>query len=66
VLDVVAPRGEDDDRDVARLAQLLGHGEAVHLRHHDVQDDEVRPDRAGLLEGLGAVVRSLYAVALFV
>ena len=65
-VDVVAAGGEDDDGDVAGLAELLADGEAVHLGHHDVEDDEVRADGLGLLERLLAVVGGFDAEALVV
>ena len=65
-VDVVAARGEDDHGDVARLAELFADGEAVHLRHHHVEDDEVRLEGLRLFERLLAVVRSLDPEALVV
>ena len=65
-VDVVAAGREDDDRDVAGLAELLADGQAVHLRHHDVEHDQVRADRPGLLQRLLAIVRRLYTISLVI
>ena len=39
VVRLVAGREEDDRHVVAARAQLAGHGEAVHVRHHHVEHD---------------------------
>jgi hypothetical protein len=49
--------GHHDDRDAARLGVLLQPAAdfpAVEVGHHDVQQDEVGPGLAGLLDGIGA------------
>ena len=56
---VVGAGGEDDDGDVARLAQLAADLEAVHLRHHDVEDDQVGLVGLDLLQRLTAVIGGL-------
>ncbi len=51
-------RGDHDDRDRPErrvLAHPLQHLEAVHLRHHDVEEHEVDLARAEDFEGLAAV-----------
>ena len=51
---------QEDDRDLTGVlarAQLLGDAPAVHRRQHDVEQDEVRPLRAGKSECLLAVRR---------
>ena len=65
-VDVVTAGGEDDHRHVAGLADLLADGQAVHLRHHYVEDDEVRAHRLRPLERLLAVRRGLDPEALVV
>ena len=54
VVDRVARRDEDDGQLTALLAQPAGHGEAVHVGEHDVEDAEVGLVVAGDLERLGA------------
>ena len=64
LVDVVVAGGEDDDGNVGCLAQLFADGEAVHLRHHYVEDDQVGVDGARLLQRLFAVVRLFHPEAL--
>ena len=54
------PCGEEDDRDLARalvLEELLGDPPAVEPRHHHVEEDDVRPPLARLVEPARAVGR---------
>ncbi len=64
LVDVVVARGEHDHGDARALAQLAADGESVHLRHHDVEYDEVRVGRARLLQRLLAVERLNHIEAL--
>jgi hypothetical protein len=57
LVDVVVTGGQHDHRHAGGLAQLAADGQAVHFRHHDIQDDEVGVDGARLLQRLLAVVR---------
>jgi hypothetical protein len=41
LVDLVVARSQHDDRDVATSPQLLADLEAVHLRQHEVEDDEI-------------------------
>ncbi len=54
----------DDRRRDACLAQGAAHVEAVHLRQHDVQQDEVPPSLFAELQALQAVGGVLRLVAL--
>ena len=56
-------RGQDDDRQVGLGLDLAGQGQAVHARHHHVDDQQVRPRRAQPAEGLVAVARGRDLVA---
>jgi hypothetical protein len=51
--------GEDDDGYVGALAEPAADGETIHVRHHDVEDDEMglKPDERGqaFLTGLGGM-----------
>jgi hypothetical protein len=61
-------RGQEDDRDVAPLRRSLDTRaglETVHLRHHDVQQDQVRPHRGQHVERLSAVGGDADRVAFF-
>ena len=59
------PRGEEDDRDVLGVAELelAAHLVAVHARHGDVEEDEVRVAGEGELETLLAAGRGEHLVA---
>ena len=50
-------RGEDDDRQVRLCLDLAREGQAVHPRHHHVDDEEVGPRRSQAAECLVAVPR---------
>ena len=50
-------RREDDDRQVGMGLDLAGEGQAVHARHHHVDDEQVRPTGTQPPEGLLAVAR---------
>ena len=52
-------RGQDDDREVGPALDLAGEGQAVHPRHHHVDDQEVRPAALQAAERLVAVARGL-------
>ena len=57
---VVRHGGHEDDRNVPRLrvlAQTPGHLEAVHSRHHHVEQDQLRPVQARQCDGVGTVAR---------
>ncbi len=57
LLERLVERGQEDHRHVAgRFVRLepLAHGEAVEVRHHHVEQHEVRRVGAGALEALGA------------
>ena len=56
-------RREDDDRQVGPGLDLAGEGQAVHPRHHHVDDEEVRPAGPEPAEGLVAVAGGLDLVA---
>src|SRR5262249_37133978 len=43
LVDLAAPRGEQDHRHVAEVAEPLERLETVELRHREVEDDEVGP-----------------------
>src|SRR5262245_12412368 len=63
---LLAPRSEQDDRHLARrfvLAETPCHLEAVHLRHHHVEDREIRPRAPSKLERLSAVTCLEHRVA---
>ena len=50
-------RGEHDDLGGrSTLAELWQGSEAVHARHREVEEDEIRPQPVGCLDGLGAVL----------
>src|SRR5699024_652855 len=52
----VVAGGEEDDGSVhADLAQAPGDGEAVHVRQHDVEDEEVDVGLLGQAQGLRTV-----------
>src|SRR5919198_1305326 len=54
----LGPRGEEDDRDPARLLveeELLGDAPAVEPGHHHVEEDHVGLLRPGLLEAARAI-----------
>src|SRR5699024_11237612 len=52
----VITRGEEDDGSVhADLAQAASDGEAVHVRQHHVEDEEVDVGMFGQAQGRGAV-----------
>ena len=57
---------EDDDGNLGKLANGLGQLDAVHLRHGEICDDQVRLVFAETFEGLNSVVsyRDLIAAAL--
>ncbi len=62
----VRARGEDDDRGrliAGNLAYLPHDFDAVHVGHHEVEEDEVEIVRAGEVERLGAVAGLADAVA---
>ena len=64
---LVAAGGEHEDgreAEVRVLAQALARLEPVHLRHHDVEHDDVGPLGAGEAEALGAVLRGQHVEAL--
>ena len=56
---------QQDDRHRAAFAQLAHDLDAVEVRHHDVEQDDVRPDLLGLLERLLAAVGGDDAEAFF-
>src|SRR3954468_3009213 len=57
--------GEEDDRHPRALrAEALGDVEALHVRQHDVEHDEVRAERGDLRERVGAGAGGLDAEAL--
>jgi len=63
----VVERGDHDHGHVARARvglDALEHGEAVELRHHHVEQDEVERRRREHLEGAAAARRALDGVAL--
>jgi hypothetical protein len=63
LVDLAAPRREQDDRHVAQVAQPLERLEAVELRHRDVEHDEVcRPGVEGAQRGATVCCR-LHRVA---
>ncbi len=43
-VEVVAARGEHDDRQLAGLADAAAHLDAVHPRQHEVEQDEFGPE----------------------
>ena len=47
-----ALRRQQDDRDRPLLAKLPHDLDPVEVRHHDVQEDDVRADLLGLREGV--------------
>jgi len=54
----IAARGDQDDGDEGEALvglELAAHLEAVELGHHDVEQDEVGQERAGLGQGLRTV-----------
>src|SRR5881628_2965 len=58
--------GEYDDLHVLEgrvLADLLTHLEPAPLRHHDVEQDQVRPETFRAPQGLLSVARDLHFVA---
>ena len=54
---LVVAGGEHDDRNLARCPQALTHLQAVKLREHDVEDDEIHSFALELLQRLLAVPR---------
>ncbi len=56
---------QKDHRDRAALPQLTHDLDAVEVRHHDVEEDDVRADILGLLERLFAAVGGDDAETLF-
>src|SRR4051812_2686417 len=56
---------QQDDRDGAPLPELAHDLDPVEVGHHDVEQDDVRPDLLGLLERLFAAVGGDDAEALF-
>ena len=53
---VLEDRGERDDLDVGEAAPQLARGlDAVHDRHQQVHDDDVRPQALDEVQGLAAV-----------
>ena len=56
-------RRQDDDRQVGLGLDLARQGQAVHPRHHHVDDEQVRPGRAQPPERLVAVARGRDLVA---
>ena len=60
-----ALRREQDDRDRPLLAEVAHDLDAVEVRHHDVEQDDVRADILGLLERLFAAVGGDDAETLF-
>jgi hypothetical protein len=60
---LVGARGDHDHRHVAEAAQLAADLHAVAVRQHQVQQHQVRPQRAYRLHRAGAVVDPVVAVA---
>jgi len=56
VHDVAFGRQEDDRHGDASGPQLAAGGESIHLRHHDVHDDEVGRIASDGVQRIGAVV----------
>ena len=52
-----ALRREEDDRHGSPLAELAHDLDAVEIGHHDVEQDDVRPDFLGLSQRLLAAAR---------
>ena len=63
---IVAARGDEDDgdrRQRGRGLQPPAHLEAVHARHHHVEQDQVRAQRVGQLQRAHAAVRQRHLMA---
>jgi hypothetical protein len=60
---VLSPAGERDDRHTLRvgdLTQPAGHFVAIHFRHADIEQHDVRLAQLELLERCRPVVRNMY------
>ena len=57
-------RRQDDDRQVGPCLDLAGQGQAVHARHQQVDDEEVRPGGVEPAERLVAVARGGHVEAI--
>src|SRR6185503_11452278 len=60
----VARGGEHDDRDRATLFHPRGERPAVHHRHHQIEDDDVRIEVIEHLERIASVLRRLRKIAI--
>ena len=56
---VGSSREHDHRQGVASVAQAGQHPPSVHPRHHEVEDEEIRPRGGDPLDGLGAVARRI-------
>jgi hypothetical protein len=63
LVDLVVLRGQEDHRQVGLLAQAAQQLHAVHARHLDVEDGEVRRPRGQPLQRGGAVGVGFDAIA---
>ena len=61
---ILSAGGEHDDGHRGEFADAHTGGQPVHLRHHQVQDDEVEALAPGQLDGGRAVEGSLDLIAL--
>src|SRR5262245_40652516 len=62
-VDIVAARGQHDDGHLRLRSKPSQDFDAVHLRHHHVQNDEGKVAAERLLESVLAVMRNLHAKA---
>ncbi len=58
-IDVIAARGEHEDRGVVRGAELAQHVEAADARQHHIQDQDLEIVRFEFRERIAAVVHAL-------
>src|SRR3546814_507880 len=61
---ILGARGQQDDGNAARLAQVAGQRQSVLARHHDVADDQVDALRAQDRARLGGTRRRAHCKAL--
>src|SRR5450755_206993 len=61
---ILPTRSDDNDRDCGKLAHAMTDGEAIHLRHHHIQQDQIGDARLNLFESLFAIASSDHIVAL--